>query len=85
MASWHVVTDGVLLLSPLGMNKELAGHMVFNTPVSQPDPPGKQLASLFFSRGFARYSGGRFLLEDGLWSGSAGTRGKWPRALIFIM
>lgn len=25
------------LLSPLGMNKELAGHMVFNFSVSQPD------------------------------------------------
>lgn len=55
MASLRVVTLSDCLLSPLGTNKELAGHMVLiYQSASQPDPPGKQLASLFFPRGFAR-------------------------------
>lgn len=50
MTNLHIVTLSNCLLSPLGTNKELAGHMVLiYQSASQTDPPGKQLASLFFS------------------------------------
>lgn len=84
MASSRVVTLSDCLLSPLGMNKELAGHMVLIYQSASQTRQANSWLPCFFHADLLAASGGLFLPEDGLRSGSTGTRSKRPRALIFI-
>lgn len=54
MSSLRVVTTVRLFTLTAWDEQRACWSHGLNLPVSQPDPPGKQLASLFFPRGFAR-------------------------------